>query len=190
MGMRAATGAVDKVSVSDGRIECHVLGDAEPRGICGSGIVDAVAAGLELGIVRPDGRFSERTGFWEILPPVGMNQADIREVQLAKGAIAAGIRILLSQWGAEPDRVERLYLAGAFGNYISRRSARRIGLLDFPLEKIRPAGNTALLGAKLALFHHAGDGEDFGAILSRTRHVGLSEDPTFEETYVDNMRFP
>jgi uncharacterized 2Fe-2S/4Fe-4S cluster protein (DUF4445 family) len=117
-------------------------------------------------------------------------QADIRELQLAKGAIAAGIRILLQQWGATPADVQRVWLAGAFGNYINRASARRIGLIDFPPEKVFPAGNTALLGAKIALFNLPSEAGAYAAIRSRTQHVPLNEDPQFMEIYADEMAFP
>jgi uncharacterized 2Fe-2S/4Fe-4S cluster protein (DUF4445 family) len=151
MGMRAATGAISEVSIADGALRCHVLGNVAPRGICGSGLVDAVAAGLNLGLIQASGRL-RGGGVFPLLPPVSLTQADIRELQLAKGAIAAGLSILVQQWGATPSDLSRIYLAGAFGNYINHASARRIGLIDLPSEKVSPAGNTALLGAKLALF--------------------------------------
>jgi uncharacterized 2Fe-2S/4Fe-4S cluster protein (DUF4445 family) len=190
MGMRAATGAIAKVSATGGEIRCHVLGNVAPRGLCGSGLVDAVATGLDLGRILENGRFADRAGFWEFFPPVALNQTDVRELQLAKGAIAAGFRILLKHCGADKDDIARLYLAGAFGNYISRRSARRIGLLDLPRKKVRPAGNTALLGAKIALFNHRRGSEAIASILEKTRHVCLSSDEEFEETYIDEMSFP
>lgn len=190
MGMRASTGAIAKVEAHGGEVRCHVLGGGSPRGICGSGIVDAVAVGLDLGILLPSGRLSDRSGFWELCPPVRLSQADIREVQLAKAAIAAGIRILLRRLSAKSEDVRRLYLAGAFGNYVSLKSARRIGLLELPIERIRPSGNTALLGAKIALFQQTGDGEDFSDVLSKIQHVRLAADPEFEETFVELMTFP
>jgi len=189
MGMRAATGAIAEVSVADGQLQCRVLGHTAPRGLCGSGLVDAVAAGLELGRIRPNGRLAEGNS-WTLAEPVKLTQADIRELQLAKGAIAAGIRLLLRQRGAEPADLTRLYLAGAFGNYINRASARRIGLLGFPLDRITPAGNTALLGAKLALFGQSEHGADFAELRRRIQHVSLNEDLEFHEIYVEEMGFP
>jgi len=189
MGMRAATGAISEVHVEAGQIRCHVLGNVEPRGICGSGLVDAVASGLELGLVRPNGRLTAN-GEWMLQPPVFLTQWDIRELQLAKGAIAAGVRTLAQQWGARMTDIARVYLAGAFGNYIRRASARRIGLLDFPPEKIQSAGNTALLGAKLALFNLDSDDGCFSKLRQRIRHVSLNEDPSFQEIYAHEMQFP
>jgi uncharacterized 2Fe-2S/4Fe-4S cluster protein (DUF4445 family) len=187
MGMRAATGAISEVSVRDGRLHCHVLGHGMPRGICGSGLVDAVAAGLQLGLIHPSGRLNGREDL-PLAAPVVLTQRDVRELQLAKGAIAAGIRLLAEQWGAQVEDIKRIYLAGAFGNYINRASARRIGLLPFGPDKVVPAGNTALLGAKLSLFSL---GENDGAcaeLRRKIQHVSLNEDPRFHEVYVEEMQ--
>jgi len=190
MGMRAATGAISEVKVDDHSITCRVLGNVPPQGLCGSGLVDAVAAGLELGRIQPSGRFAHGASTWELAPPVMLTQSDIRELQLAKGAIAAGIRILLERFGAGPDDLRKLYLAGAFGNYINRASARRIGLIGFPDGKVEAAGNTALLGAKLALFRPAGDEGSFSRLRQQTEHVPLNADQSFQDTFVEEMAFP
>ena len=189
MGMRAATGAISAVDVAGGTIRCHVMGEVEPRGICGSGLVDAVACGLELGQIQPGGRLRDGAS-WALSGPVTLAQADIRQLQLAKGAIAAGLRILAGQQGLGLEGLAQVHLAGAFGNYISRRSARRIGLLQVPLERVRPAGNTALQGAKLALFAPEGTDLAFGDLRRRVRHVSLHEDAAFQDTYVGEMTFP
>jgi uncharacterized 2Fe-2S/4Fe-4S cluster protein (DUF4445 family) len=181
MGMRAATGAIAEVRAVNGRLECHTLGGGEPRGLCGSGLVDAVAAGLELGLIAPSGRLTGGAKVLEIGGPVRLVQSDIRELQLAKAATAAGMEIVLSRRGVKREDLHRIYLAGAFGNYLNRASARRIGLIDFPLEGIEPAGNTALLGAKLSLFSD----------LPRPRviHVPLGADAEFQDRYVAAMGF-
>jgi len=189
MGMRAATGAISEVHVQDGQLRCHVLGNVPPRGICGSGLVDAVASGLDLGLVLPAGKLSANQE-WTLEPPVSLTQWDIRELQLAKGAIAAGVRILVQHWGARMEDIVRVYLAGAFGNYIRRSSARRIGLVDFPPEKIQAAGNTALLGAKLALFSLDEHDGSYSDLRKKIRHISLNEDPGFHEIYVEQMQFP
>ena len=163
MGMRAATGAISEVRSRMSGIDCRVLGNVPPQGLCGSGLVDAVAAGLELGRIQSSGRFADGIGSWELAAPVVLTQSDIRELQLAKGAIAAGIRMLLDRFGASAGKLKKLYLAGAFGNYINRASAQRIGLINFPSEKVEAAGNTALLGAKLALFLPEGEDGSFTA---------------------------
>ncbi len=183
MGMRASTGAVSAVRLEASGPVCHVIGDARPRGICGSGLVDAAAVGLELGIIAPSGRLTDA---WELAPPVTITQADVRQLQLAKAAIAAGIKILLGRLGARVSDLEHVYLAGAFGNYINRDSAGRIGLFDFPAALVSPAGNTALAGARLALF----DGGDYSELRRRIEHVPLGADPVFQETYIASMPFP
>jgi uncharacterized 2Fe-2S/4Fe-4S cluster protein (DUF4445 family) len=186
MGMRAATGAICAVEVQDNFLHCRVIGGGEPRGLCGSGLVDAVAAGLELEWIHPGGRMANRTEL-PLAGPVVLRAADVRELQLAKGAIAAGLRILTLRLGARLEDLTVLHLAGAFGNYINRASARRIGLLRVPLERIRPAGNTALLGAKRALFE---DAAAWDALARRIEHVGLHEDPRFQDIFAEEMRFP
>jgi len=190
MGMRAATGAVSEVHVDNGRLQCHVLGNVAPRGICGSGLVDAVAVGLDLGLIEPSGRLADDQKEVELCPPVQLSQNDVRELQLAKGAIAAGIRILLKQWGATFEDLTTLYLAGAFGNYINRVSAKRIGMINVPLDKVKPTGNTALLGAKLALFSSQGVESDFAFITNKMKHVSLAADALFLDIYIEAMTFP
>lgn len=184
MGMRAVAGAISRVTVgASGRFECAVIGGGEARGLCGSGIVGAVAAGLEIGAIRPNGRLAGG----KTLPVAGvvhLTQADVRELQLAKAAIAAGLRILLKHWGARVGDVERLSLAGAFGNYVDPLSAARIGLLEVAADRVVPAGNTALRGAKMLL------GCDDYPVLGLVSHVSLAADPEFEETFVACMKFP
>lgn len=188
-GMRAATGAISEVWVRERGIDCRVIGGGTPRGICGSGLVDAVACALDLGWIQPNGRLAEGTE-WMIRPPVALQQADIRELQLAKGAIAAGLNLLLKQWGATLQDVTQVWLAGAFGNSIQRTSAQRIGLLPFPIERVKPVGNTALLGAKLGLFQLPVERGEYRALRDITRHVSLNDDPEFLDTFVDAMSFP
>jgi uncharacterized 2Fe-2S/4Fe-4S cluster protein (DUF4445 family) len=152
--------------------------------------VDAVAAGLQLGVIQPSGRLAGGAREWMIFSPVSLQQQDIRELQLAKAAITAGIRILLERWGAEGGDLTRLYLAGAFGNYINRASARRIGLIGFPDETVHPAGNTALLGAKLALFAFQNGGSEFTEITKVVQHISLATDPRFHDIFAEEMVFP
>lgn len=190
MGMRAATGAISQVRIRDGSLECHVIGNVTPRGICGSGLVDAIAAGLELGAIQPNGRLADNRKEFVLAEPVRLNQADIRELQLAKAAIAAGIQLLIEQWGIAPDDLTALYIAGAFGNYINLAGAQRIGLIDFPAEKVQVVGNTALLGAKMSLFSSDGESGEYTDIRKCVEHVGLASDPRFMDAYVDAMSFP
>jgi uncharacterized 2Fe-2S/4Fe-4S cluster protein (DUF4445 family) len=181
-GMRAATGAISRVGLDGGDMRCRVLGGGPARGICGSGLVDAVACGLDAGAIQPNGRIAQPI---RLSTELQLTQQDIRQVQLAKGAIAGGLRVLLRRIGAVADDVSALYLAGAFGNYINVASARRIGLLEFDDNIIRPAGNTALLGARRTLF----EDDDYGELRARIEHVPLASDPDFQEEYVGSMGF-
>jgi uncharacterized 2Fe-2S/4Fe-4S cluster protein (DUF4445 family) len=190
MGMREATGAISAVTDEAGSFSCHVLGNVAPRGICGSGVVDAVAASLDLGLIHPSGRLSRGLDKLTLQPPVALTQNDVRELQLAKGAVAAGIDILLERWGARPQDVTTLYLAGAFGNYINRSSARRIGLIGFPPEKVTAAGNTALLGAKLALFNANEEDYAYKELRGRIEHITLNSESHFQDVFVEEMGFP
>ena len=120
--------------------------------------------------------------------PVALTQNDIRELQLAKAAVAAGIKLLMQRRGAK--QLSRLYLAGAFGNYIDRASAQRIGLIDFPPDRVEAAGNTALLGAKLALFSHDSEGGSYPGLRRHIEHVALNADPCFQDVFVEELAFP
>jgi uncharacterized 2Fe-2S/4Fe-4S cluster protein (DUF4445 family) len=185
-GMRAATGAISEVTVEAGLISGRVLGGGEARGLCGSGLVDAVAAGLELNWIQPNGHMANR-GEMPLAGPVCLRPRDVRELQLAKGAIAAGLKILAKHFGITIHDLKKVHLAGAFGNYISRASAQKIGLLRMPLANVVPAGNTALLGAKFALFE---DAEKWDAIAQRVQHISLNDDESFQDIYAEEMGFP
>jgi uncharacterized 2Fe-2S/4Fe-4S cluster protein (DUF4445 family) len=187
MGMRASTGAISEVHIQEGKLSCHVLGNVSPKGICGSGLVDAVAACLDLGLIQNNGRLSQRTGFLTLCSPVRLSQTDVRELQLAKGAIAAGMRILLDESGLKKEDLSTIYLAGAFGNYINIASAERIGLIPFPEEMVEASGNTALLGGKMSLF---ADDDQFDTLAGSIDHISLHAHPLFQDIYVEEMAFP
>jgi uncharacterized 2Fe-2S/4Fe-4S cluster protein (DUF4445 family) len=187
MGMRAATAAISAVQIENGRMVAHVLGNVQPRGICGSGLVDAVACARTLELILPGGRIAGGEKAIMIEAPVHVSQTDIRELQLAKGAIGAGVRLLLTEHGITAAGLDKVHLAGAFGNYVDASSARKIGLLQFEPSQIHPSGNTALLGAKMALY---ADPAEFVALAGRIAHVSLSELPGFQDTYVEEMLFP
>ncbi len=176
-GMRAASGAIESVRIEDGRLVATTINDEPAVGLCGTGLIDAVAALLDAGLIDQTGRLlgpdevggasddlRSRLGqndigwHFEIATPerdgaarkVILSQRDVRELQLAKGAIAAGIRILMNEFGVTESDLDEVLLAGAFGNYIRRESALRIGLLPaVPLEKITQIGNAAGTGSKL-----------------------------------------
>jgi uncharacterized 2Fe-2S/4Fe-4S cluster protein (DUF4445 family) len=184
MGMRASTGAISRISLSNGEMRATVIGDVEARGICGSGLVDAVAAGLKCGAILPSGRISDGTKLFPVKAPVVLYQADIRELQLAKAAIASGFRLLLKHLGASTSTIRSIYLAGAFGNYVQAESAIGIGLLEVPIERIHASGNTALHGAKMMLLS-AGK-----PALPKIEHISLAADPGFQDEFASCIAFP
>jgi uncharacterized 2Fe-2S/4Fe-4S cluster protein (DUF4445 family) len=190
MGMQAHGGAIDAVRAEDGRLQCRVIGGGTPRGICGSGLVDAVAVALDLGLVEASGRLSGGASHIQLAGRVRLGQRDVRQLQLAKGAIAAGLRILQQRLGLAPGRLGRLSLAGAFGNYVDVASARRIGLVRETPDRVEAAGNTALLGAKLALFGDGLDGLHFDALRAKIECVSLATDPSFQRIFIDETAFP
>lgn len=184
MGMRAATGAISRVRIDGDGLHATVIGGGEARGICGSGLVDAVAAGLSNGAISVSGHIADGTKIFLVQPPVLLTQADVRELQLAKGAIASGFRLLLKHLGAEASDLRAIYLAGAFGNYVQVESAIKIGLIEAPKEQIHAAGNTALRGAKMLLQSEREQS------LPEITHVSLAADPSFQDEYVSCMGFP
>ena len=150
MGMRGAAGAIDRVMWEDGRLDVHVIGETAPQGICGSGIVDAVACLLDGEILDESGCLEEDE--YIIQAPVGLIPKDIRMLQLAKSAICGGMLTLLDHRRVQPEAVSALYIAGGFGNYLNIQSAVRIGLLPVKLaEAARVIGNGALDGAAMLL---------------------------------------
>lgn len=183
MGMRATMGAISRVSIERGEKCATIIGNVPPRGICGSGLVDAVAAGLECGEILASGRIANGTKLFPVEDPVVLLQSDIRELQLAKGAIASGFRLILRHLHLTAGDLRSIYLAGAFGNYIQIDSAIRIGLIEAPKPIIQAAGNTALRGAKMLLL---ADDSEFPKI----DHISLAADPGFQEEYASCMRFP
>jgi uncharacterized 2Fe-2S/4Fe-4S cluster protein (DUF4445 family) len=181
-GMTARAGAIDAVRVNDGAYECHVLGGQAARGICGSGLVDAAACALELGQILPSGRLANGVKTLCLMDNVVLTQGDIRELQLAKGAMAAGLKLL----AVTPPRT--ICLAGAFGSYIKEAAARAIGLLpqDVP---IQPVGNSALRGARMLLLTPTHRDALLARLCALTRHVELAADPAFQDTFADSMAF-
>ena len=214
-GMRGAQGAIDRVSI-DHDVHVHTIGDAPALGICGSGLIDLLAGLLDAGVVDWTGLI--RVEARESLPPalrdrvvmrgeervfivlrsgeagargeIALTQDDVRQVQLAKGAIASGITMLLHVAGVPLERVEELMLAGGFGNYLSIPSAIRIGLIPaLPPPRVRYVGNAASLGAQLCLLSEA-ERAHAETIAARTEHVSLAAHPDFEQIFVDAMNFP
>ncbi|MGQ9681551.1 MAG: ASKHA domain-containing protein [Anaerolineae bacterium] len=214
-GMRAADGAIDHVAFAGDDISIQALGYGKLRGICGSGAVDVVATLRQLGIIDPSGRFVSReevaarhgerlaarivnhgTGAAFLLAPgeltangqpIVFTQRDIRQLQLGKGAIRAGVEMLMQGLGVAPEQVTEVCLAGAFGNYIAPESALEIGLLPrFPNAPITPVGNAAGTGAQMALLSRAA-WREAAEIRTRVEYIELSLHPDFQQIFMDSM---
>ncbi len=213
-GMRAANGAIDHVEI-DGDVHLHSIGHGKLRGICGSGALDVMAALRRLEIIDATGRLLTRDevgarngqGLAERLvphpqgsafllapaaqtvlgTPIVMTQRDFRQIQLAKGAIRAGIEILMKELAIEPEQVVEACLAGAFGNYIRPESALAVGLIPhFPRAPITPVGNAAGAGAQMALLSRK-DWQEAAAIMAHVEYVELSLRQDFNHVFMESM---
>jgi uncharacterized 2Fe-2S/4Fe-4S cluster protein (DUF4445 family) len=216
-GMRAAEGAIDKVKIDNGSITYRVIKDGKVRGICGSGLIDLIAEMLNLGLINKSGKLINREECNPELSeeikkriikgqkgnkflivkgkgtengnPVYLTQGDIREVQLAKAAIYAGIKILLKKVNISSDDIQKILLAGAFGNFIDKKSAIEIGLIPcLPLERIESVGNVAGKGAEIVLLS-----EKMKKVCQDTarevKYIELSSCPDFQKEYIKAMFF-
>jgi len=216
-GMRAAEGAIDKVKIDNKFIIYKVIEDGKVRGICGSGLIDLIAELLKLGLINKSGKLIDREeGNSELSEeirkriikgqkgnkfllvkdketengkPIYLTQRDIREVQLAKAAIFAGIKILLKEVNIPLEDIQEIFLAGAFGNFIDKKSAVRIGLLpNLPLKKIESVGNAAGRGAEITLCSNKMR-EVSEEISKKVKYVELSSRPDFQEEFIKAMIF-
>lgn len=216
-GMRAVAGAIEKIIIDD-YVMFNVIGNVKPSGLCGTALIDIAADLLDKGIIDETGLIVDREDAPAELPdslrsrivekdeqaafiivhaeatstgePIFLTQRDVRELQLATGAIRAGINILLKNAGLSYTDLDAIFLAGAFGNFIRRNKACRIGLLpSIPHERIRFIGNAASLGAKFTLL--SSDERDYAeTIRKKATHVDLSLDTDFQMEFSEAMIFP
>jgi uncharacterized 2Fe-2S/4Fe-4S cluster protein (DUF4445 family) len=205
-GMRSAPGAIESVRVSRERVDIKTIANAPPIGICGSGVVDVTAQLYMAGLLSRTGRMVRehprmriRDGQPEFVladervtkgAPIVFNQRDVRAVQLAKGAIRAGIQVLLEEEGLNEAQVDQVIVAGAFGNYIDLASAVAIGMFpDLPLDRFAQVGNAAGIGAKLALvsYPHRAAAQ---SIAARSQYIELAGSVRFNNAFMRAMRFP
>jgi uncharacterized 2Fe-2S/4Fe-4S cluster protein (DUF4445 family) len=214
-GMRAADGAIEVVGMTADELTMKVIGDAEPQGLCGSGLVDAVTGLVKLGLLDSSGRFVAESEARVLAPGLAgrltrigqervfvlhwrgaaedsiyLSQRDVRELQFAKAAIATGWHILLEEAGLTQADVKQVLLAGSFGSYLSPAAAIRIGLVPkVPVQRVVPAGNVAGEGAKMALLSLR---ERAGglALLEEVRYVELSDRADFNDRFVEQLNFP
>ena len=213
-GMRASSGSIEKIDFSGGKIEIKTIENAPARGFCGSGLIDAMALLVEEKIVDETGRVKDKAELLAegILPAlaerikengdgnefiftesagkaISLNQRDVREIQLAKGAMQAGIRILMKQLKVTEEGIHEVLMAGAFGNYIRAEKALAIGLIPrVGIEKIKFCGNAAEEGARKALVSvdFLRESEE---IAGKVTYVDLSMDPGFQDEFANAMMF-
>jgi uncharacterized 2Fe-2S/4Fe-4S cluster protein (DUF4445 family) len=215
-GMRAADGAIEGIKVHADGLELDVIGDVEPVGMCGSGLVDAVAELVHTGLLDHSGRFmpdadaAERfPGLCDRLTKIGeervfvlhwrgqdpaasvyLSQRDVRELQFAKGSIATGWHILLREMGVEAEDISQVLLAGSFGAYLTPLSAVRIGLVPrIALPRIVSAGNVAGEGAKIAALSLR-ERAEAQSIVREVEYVELSGRADFNDLFIDQLAFP
>ncbi len=214
-GMRGALGAIERVAIGED-VQVQVVGSVAPIGICGSGLVDGVAAMLDAGVLEGSGlisyhrrgefpapiaqRLRQQNGRDEFVlawpdeagksEAITLNQSDIRQLQLAKGAICSGVMMLQHVLGIGNEDLKELMLCGGFGNYINRASATRIRLLPaVPVERITYYGNAAGLGAQMALLSEA-ERAKADEIARQIEHVSLATHPSFQDIFVEALKFP
>jgi uncharacterized 2Fe-2S/4Fe-4S cluster protein (DUF4445 family) len=216
-GMWASEGAIDQVRI-DGDVSVHVIGNIPAQGLCGSGLVDAVAELLKTGLIDPDGRMLnwneceqkkldprliERLAGVEGVQTfilsgshkgesensVSLTQLDIRQLQLAKSAIQTSVCILLEMAGVRLEDIDKVFLAGAFGNYIDRRNAAQIGIIPPKLvDRVTTVGNAAGAGASRVLLSVKAR-EKAEWLAQSTRHVSLADHPKFQSLFLDHLSF-
>lgn len=213
-GMRGADGAIDHIKLTSGIVDYSVIGGTAPQGICGSGLIDLLSELIRVGIVESGGRIAEADEldgtevecykdriitvdgqrafliYKDGKNEVYFTQRDVREVQLAKGAMAAGIEMMSDYLGVKSEDIESVLIAGAFGSYMSPKSACGIALIPPVLEsKVTAVGNAAGQGSKLALLSKSE--YERSANISRTmNYLELAADPKFQDIFVDMLEFP
>jgi uncharacterized 2Fe-2S/4Fe-4S cluster protein (DUF4445 family) len=218
-GMRASDGAIEGVTITPAGVTLKVIGDALPIGLCGSGLLDAVAQLRLNELIGPSGRFMAADTVKERFGPaladrivvdengmrsfvlataaesghdqaIVLTQRDIRELQFAKGSIAGGIAVLMAELGVTADQLEAIYLAGSFGSYINPQSARIIGLVpSIPVERITAVGNAAGEGAKMALLSFR-EREAAWALVDIVEYLELSGRAEFNDSFMAVLQFP
>ena len=183
-GMRATTGAISSVNFVNGKLQSHVIGNVSAVGICGSGLIDVVAILLKQEKIGMFGEINSGEEKIELTSGVFLTQQDIREFQLAKAAIAAGIQMLLNQLQVTYEEIDKVFIAGGFGNFLNIKNVIRTRLIECDEKKIVKLGNTALIGAKMFLFE---DEKFIQNILNITTHSNLEGDTTFQDVYIEKM---
>jgi len=209
-GMRASSGAIESVKIEPRtlNVSFRTIGNVEPKGLCGSGIVDVIAEMLKVGIIDEKGAFIHKAGSSRVRinengerefvvvqagekgsKDIVVTQKDIRQIQLAKAAIRSGISILMHEMDIRPEQIKRVYIAGAFGTYINPASARVIGMIPpVPLNIVRSVGNAAGTGAKIALI--SGKARKTCEKISEcVKYIELAAHPNFHSFFMEYLNF-
>lgn len=188
--MRGAEGAVEHVWLENGEVKWKVIGGGKAIGICGSGLIDLVAVLLRSGQMDEGGKLQTGSLYQLGDTDVVLTQKDIREMQLAKGAISAGIQLLAERLGIQLSDIQRVCIAGAFGNYMDPNSACDIGLIPPELRsKVIPVGNAAGEGAKMVLQDQAA-WDRAERLARKAEFLELASLPQFQDAFIDNLEFP
>jgi uncharacterized 2Fe-2S/4Fe-4S cluster protein (DUF4445 family) len=201
-GMRATDGAVERVNHRGGGFKFYTIGGGPAKGICGSGIIDFLAALLESGHLDPSGRLlktgpedtyiiadNEQTKF-KYAKGVHLTQKDIRQIQLAKGAVRTGIDLIMEAGGITADDLDRIYIAGGFGNYLKPVHMEKIGLIPpNTATKLFFCGNASIDGS-IALLANKGNRIFIEEALSEMEHIQLASQPHFMNCFLESLQFP
>jgi len=193
-GMPALDGAVESVKIRpDGAFDLGVIGDGQPEGICGSGLIDVLSELLRTGRMNQFGRFDDgphRVGLYrDTEKEVYLLESDVNELAQAKGANVAGLQVVFHTFGIDFDEIGLFYLAGGFGRHIDVEAAKRIGLVpNLPSAKIVQAGNTAIEGATIALLSKA-KRQELESLVKRVQHCRLETHPAFFDFFVEGCQF-
>jgi uncharacterized 2Fe-2S/4Fe-4S cluster protein (DUF4445 family) len=217
-GMRAAPGAIEVVTITEEGVDLQVIDDAEPVGMCGSGLVDAVAELVKVGLLDASGKYMSDEEAAEKLPALAprlvqleeerafvlhwggdegdvskavyLTQRDVRELQFAKAAIATGWKLMIEELGIPEEDIQQVLLAGSFGSYLSAKSAIRIGLVPkLPIPRIISAGNVAGEGAKMAVLSIQ-ERHAGKALVDEIEYVELSDRTDFNDRFIEQLAFP
>ncbi len=188
-GLGGVSGAISEVQLVNGEVVYKTIHHAKPIGICGSGLIDALAVLLENNMINRRGKFQDDTRAFHITDTISLVEADIDKLNLAKSAVSVGIKVLLESYGIELSDIDRIYLAGAFGYYINLENAMRIGLLP-PIapDKVEKVGNAAIEGARHALISRV-KREEVEALAERIEHIKLEEVENFQEKFIGELYF-
>lgn len=191
-GMVAKAGAIEWMRIDKGEVRFQTIGHINPKGICGSGIIDIVSELLKEQVIDYKGKMDGKSFliYKDKNNKIELTEKDVRELQLAKAAVFTGIQILMKKMKIKPEQIKNVFLAGALGNYLNAKNAIRIGLIPSEFEdRIDFVGNTAFLGAKLVLLSKT---ELLKALKlpAGIKHISLAEDKNFQNIFVNALHFP